>query len=259
MKLMKAILICLGAGLLLATAPFAGATTVNFTTGTSSDGTMGNSLCYNSSGASTACNGNQFLTVTAWGVTGGAGNDTTFQQGALGHYAGTNLGLGVCNQIEGVGCSSPQHEVDNSGHLDFVLFTFNSSVNAAQVVLNPVCDCGFTDSTYYTGNLSGSISGKSLSQLGGLGLSGPTSQPGGNSQQTVTISGIAGGVNSILIGADVNPNAPHFNQDFFKIGSITYTPGSSVPEPGSLTSLGLGLGLLGWFGKRRMAKRVSQN
>jgi PEP-CTERM motif len=254
---MKAILICLGAGLLLATAPFASATTVNFTTGTSNDGSMGNSLCYTSAGASTSCGGNQvFLTITAWGITGGSGGDTTFQQGALGNYAGTNLGLGVCNQSEGVGCSSPNHEVDNSGHKDFVLFQFSGPITSASVVLNPVCDCGSTDSTYYTGNLSGSISGKSLSQLSGLGLTNTQNRPGGNSQQSFSLSGIAGtGVNTILLGASITGS-----DDYFKIGSISFTtPGSSVPEPGSLTSLGLGLGLLGWFGKRRMAKKASQN
>lgn len=254
---MKAIFICLGLGLCLATAPFASATTVDFTTGSSSDGTMGNSLCYNSAGASTACNGSQFLTVTAWGVTGGAGGATTLQQGALGHYAGTNLGLGVCNQSEGTGCSAPNHEVDNSGHLDFVLFQFNTTVNSASVVLNPVCDCGYTDSTYYTGSATGSISGKSLAQLGTVGFGSASSQSGGNSQQNVGISGISGGVTSILIGADIGGS--HFGDDFFKIGSLTYTTGSGVPEPSSLLSLGLGLCLLSWFGRRRIAKRNSQD
>ena len=254
---MKAIFICLGLGLCLATAPFANATMVDFTTGTSHDGTMGNSLCYNSSGASMNCNGSQFLTVTAWGVTGNGG--TTLAAGALGNYAGSNLGLGVCNAVEGNDCSAPNHEVDNSGHLDFVLFQFSSTVTSASVVLNPVCNCGFTDSTFYTGNLTGTISGKSLASLGTVGLSGPTSQTGGNSQQNVSITGISGGVTSILIGADINPNAPHYQDDFFKIGSLTYSTGSGVPEPSSLTSLGLGLGLLGWFGRRKIAKGISRS
>ncbi len=192
---MKAIFICLGLGLCLTTAPFANATMVDFTTGTSNDGTMGNSLCYNSSGASTACNGSQFLTVTAWGVTGNPNGNTTFQPGALGHYAGSNLGLGVCNAAQGTNCSSPNHEVDNSGHLDFVLFQFSGTVTAASVVLNPVCDCGFTDSTYYTGSATGTISGKSLATLGTVGFgSASPARTGGNSQQSVTITGISSGM-----------------------------------------------------------------
>ncbi len=255
---MKGILLGLGLGLCFATAPFASAATIDFTTGSSSSGTMGNSLCYNSAGASTACNGSQFLTVTAWGVTGGAGGNTTFDTAALGHYAGSNLGLGVCNQSEGAGCSAPNHEVDNSGHLDFVLFQFSSTITSASVILNPVCNCGYTDSTYYTGSLTGSISGKSLAQLGTVGLNSSSSQSGGNSQQNLGISGISGGVTSILLGADIA--GPHFGSDYFKIGSLTFTPGSSVPEPSSLMSLGIGLGLLTWAGyRRKIATRGSQD
>ena len=254
---MKAIIFCWGLGLGLATAPFAIAATIDFTTGSSSSGSMGNSLCYNSAGASAACNGSQFLTVSAWGLTGGAGGNTTLDIAALGHYAGTNLGLGVCNQSEGTGCSAPNHEVDNSGHLDFVLFQFSSAITSASVILNPVCNCGYTDSTYYTGNLSGTIFGKSLAQLSTVGFNSTSSQSGGNSQQNLGIGGIGGGVTSILLGADIA--GPHFGQDYFKIGSLTYTPGSSVPEPSSLMSLGIGLGLLTWVGHRRkIAKRTSQ-
>jgi hypothetical protein len=243
----------------MAIAPLASATTVtaNFTLGSSSAGTMGNSLCYNSAGTSTACNGSQFLTITAWGVTGGTGGNTTLQQGALGLYAGTNLGLGVCNQSEGNNCSSPQHEVDNSGHLDFVLFKFNSAINSASVVLNPVCNCGYTDSTYYTATAAGSISGLSLSQLSTAGFSAGVNRTGGNSQQNFSLSGV-GGTTAILLGADVDPTAPHYGDDYFKIGSLTWTTPTGVPEPGSLTSLGLGLGLLGWFGRRKITKKSSQ-
>ena len=254
---MKALLTCLGLGVCLLTAPFASAATIDFTTGSSTDGNENpaNSLCYSAAGASTACNGSQFLTVTAWGVTGGSGGNSTLVQAALGRYAGANLGLGVCNQSEGNGCDAPNHEVDNSGHLDFVLFTFSSAVKSASVVLNPVCDC-YTDSTYFVGNAITSISGKTLAGLTSDGFAAGVNTPGGKSQQSLSLTGPAGGETSILVGADVAGS--HFGQDFFKIGSITYTTSSSVPEPGSLTSLGLGLGLLGWFGRRKIAKKYSQ-
>ncbi|MDP8989245.1 MAG: PEP-CTERM sorting domain-containing protein, partial [Acidobacteriota bacterium] len=146
-------------------------------------------------------------------------------------------------------------EVDNSGHMDFVLFQFSSAINSASVVLNPVCNCGYTDSTYYTGNLTGTIAGLSLAQLSSVGLYSTESQSGGNTQQNVGISGISGGVTSILLGADTA--GPHFGSDYFKIGSLTYTTGSSVPEPSSLLSLGGGLGLLAWLSRRKIAKRTS--
>jgi len=247
---MKATLTGLGFVLCFAIAPFASATTVNFTTGSTNAGTMGNSLCYTAGGAATSCNGSQFLMITAWGITGGAGGDTTFAQGALGHYAGTDLGLGVCNQDEGVNCNPPNHEVDNSGHDDFVLFQFNTPVSNATVVLNPVCNCGYTDSTYYTGTGSAAISGLSLAQLSTVGFGSGTNRNGGNSQQTFTLSG--SGYTSILLGADVA--GPHFGDDYFKIGSLTWTTGNEppgTPEPSSVISLGTGLGLLVCWARRK--------
>jgi hypothetical protein len=243
---MKTILNCLSVGLFLTVAPFASATTANFTIDGSSAGSFGNSLCYSSAGTSTACNGSQFLTITAWGLTG-SGN-TTLQTAALGRYGPGNYGLGVCNQSEGSGCSSPNHEVDNAGSKDFVLFQFSSAINSASVVLNPVCDC-YTDSTYYVG--VGSVSGKTLAQLGVS-----VSQDGGKSQQNFALNGV-NGATSILLGASILTDST--GVDYFKIGSLTWTTPTNVPEPSSLMSLGLGLGLLTWVGyRRKIATRNSQ-
>lgn len=233
--------------LCLVISALASASTINFTAGSSTTGSIGNSLCYTAAGAAASCNGNQFVTITAWGITGGAGGNTTLAEAALGKYAGPNLGLGVCNQNEGTNCSTPNHEVDNSGRLDFILFQFRTMVAAASVVLNPVCNCGYTDSTYYLGTGSAAISGLSLSQLGTVGFGSATNRSGDNSQQSFAFGG--SGVTSILLGADTG--GPHFGDDYFKIGSLTYTAGASQPTPEPLSAALVGCGLIGMYLVRR--------
>jgi hypothetical protein len=160
----------------------------------------------------------------------------TFSDAALGEYAGTNLGLGVCNSTElAAGCSAPQHEVDDNGQYDFVLFSFSQPVNSITIVLNPVCDCN-TDATYYLN--TGSPSGKTLLQLG---TATNVTETAPDTQQTITISGL-NGATSILFGASTSGS-----DNYFKIGSLSVMEGTATPEPATLLLSGValvGLGLM---------------
>ena len=89
--------------------------TFNFATGAApnSKGIDGNSLQFISGGVT--------VTATAW-----TWNNSQFNNSALGWWS---AGLGVCNDGEFSGCNSPEHQVDNDGGKDFVLFQFAAPVN----------------------------------------------------------------------------------------------------------------------------------
>ncbi|MGH9354229.1 MAG: PEP-CTERM sorting domain-containing protein, partial [Terriglobia bacterium] len=183
---------------------------------------------------------------------------------ALGQYS--SYGLGVCDAAEIAGqggCQSPNHAVDNSGHLDFILFEFNSSVDAVRVKLNTFGESLDTDATYYVGDLADTnLTGKTLTDLEALFTTGPvndlTSDPGNRS---LTLTGVSDGVTSVLIGADIdNPEfSPH---DYFKVQKLSVDLGGGgggglgdVPEPGTLLLTGTVLAALGLLRLRRSQTR----
>ncbi len=165
--------------------------------------------------------------------------------------------MGVCNDAEAPGCAAPQHQIDNSGQIDYVLFFFNGLVDPLQIRLN-VTDSSLPDSDveYYLGTFLGSpnLAGKTLAQLAGLGFGAVNvdAPAGNNGDRTVDLAGNSL-VNAMLIGARSTSN-----NDGFKLKWVTanYTPSndSTVPEPSTylLISSGLvGLGLL----RRRAARQ----
>ncbi len=178
------------------------------------------------------------VTATAWSLTGNSG--TTFQTATLGQYSG--LGLGVCNQDElsaRGGCQAPQHEVDNNGQLDFVLFTFSQAVTSVSIVVDPVCFCD-DDASYHAGN-GISPNGDTLAQIGSF-----TTIPGAfDTTHTDVLTIPVGGVTSVLFGASISGN-----DDYFKIESVTATV-AQAPEPASFTLLGGALVALGFVGRKR--------
>src|ERR1044072_5436144 len=91
--------------------------------GSGGAGTLGNSIVFNTSAPS----GGPSVTATAWYI------DTNglFQKGTLGQWG---AGLGVCSSGETCG-TPPEHQVDNSGFKEFVLFTFSSPVDPSTVHL----------------------------------------------------------------------------------------------------------------------------
>ena len=187
------------------------------------------------------------VTATAWSVTGN--DNTTFQTATLGQYSG--LGLGVCNQeelaVQG-GCTAPQHEVDDNGQFDFVLFQFSTAVTSVSITIDPVCDCN-TDASYYAGNGLNPF-GKTLTQLGTATTSNETTA---DTTRTVTLTGLGGGVTSVLFGASILGN-----DDYFKIESLSVTEAtttSTTPEPATYGLAGIALIGLGVMGRKRQGTR----
>ena len=194
----------------------------------------------------TYTSGGVTVTVTAWGLTGNS--DTTFQNANLGQYSG--LGLGVCDKIETLNCSSPNHQVDNAIAYDFVLFQFSSAVTPLTVTIQPYGTWD-RDVTYYTGNAASglNLNGVTLAGLSGLGLTNVQNDDSSVSSNARTVNLISGGVNSILFGARVGGDN---YADYFKIAGLT---GSVTAAPEPATSAFTGAALMGLAALARRLNR----
>ena len=231
-----------GAGLaigLFALAPPASADTITFDFtsalqgGAFGAGSSGNTRTYSSGGIT--------VTVTGWGYTFGT-TDSALQAAALGKWS---PGLGVCNNTED--CEDPQHQVDNVGADDWVLFLFSAPVDVTSVRIDPsgVYD---RDASYFLGNTANplNLNGVTYAGLAGLGFGGVQNDSSfaDSAFRDVAING--GFVNAMLFGGFLNGED---QDDRFKIKSLTAT--TAVPEPASIMLMLGGAGILGRMRRRR--------
>jgi hypothetical protein len=203
--------------------------------GTNSGSSYGNVRTFTSGGVT--------VTVTAWGLTGGFSN-TTFENARLGQWSG--FGMGVCNREEGgVNCDSPEHQADNVGRYDFVLFQFSTPVDPLSITINPFGTYD-RDVSYWTGNTASglNLSGLSIGSLAGLGFGGKIDDTTSASGNPRTVDLTSGAVNSVFFGAQYGAGDL---DDRFKIESMSV---NAVPEPATLSLLGGALLALGVYRRR---------
>jgi hypothetical protein len=124
-----------------------------------------------------------------------------FVKADLGWY--NTLGLASCNNTgEGAGCSNPEHQVDNNGSYDFVLFVFNGTVDPTSILINPY-GTYHRDITYWVGNLGVNLSTLNLGTLG-LGARMWDDSTASDNPRSVNLLGGTG--NALLIAARLPGN-----------------------------------------------------
>lgn len=183
------------------------------------------------------------VTVTGWSLTGNGG--TTFQTSQLGQFS---TGLGTCNQVEGANCDSPDHQVDNVGSYDFVLFQFSTPLEMASITIDPFAPSDTDrDVSYWEGSASNplNLTNKTVANLTGLGFGSIVNVSNSASLNAITVP-LNGStyVNSLLFGAQYGQGDL---DDYFKISGLSAT---TAPEPASFVLMGAGLVGLGFIRKR---------
>jgi hypothetical protein len=206
--------------------------TWNFT-GSGVGGGVGNSILFTNGTPS----GGPTVKATAWYIDASG----LFQAAAIGRYS---HGLGVC--YPGEDCSNPNHQTDNSGFDDFILFEYSAPVDPTTVRITTTSSSSSqrdSDVSFWLGGTGSAqnlnLAGTSVAGLAGLGFGGHTPDDGGilaqNGYRDVSIPPNGAFVNKMLFGSRYGQS-----NDFFKITSMvgSFNGGGAVPEPSSVVLLG---------------------
>lgn len=172
-----------------------------------------------------------------------ATNPDTITAAQTTQFGANNIGLGVCST--GENCTFNEWQIDNNGQDEFLLFTFSSPVNIANIVIHQTTITADSDTAWYA--QAASATTPSLAWFNQNVTNGPTLDPGDS--RTITIN--ANSVQTLLFGAPSNSG----NNDYFKLFSIDVTSARTTPEPGSMVLLGSGLLGLGVVARRRAVRK----
>ena len=194
-------------------------------------------------------NGAGSVTVTAFAVGTAAG--AQYAAASIGGYGASGLGV-----TSGGESGSPQHAVDNADRTDALLLNFGSqSVDLDAATIGWKSGDADISLFRYTGSAPPTIAGLSIAGLAGAGwtLVGNYADLAENINKTVNTSNTSSswwlvsaynsnfGTTTSDGGAITGVGTVGNGNDFFKFLSVTGTPTSKVPEPGSLALFGLGL------------------
>ena len=204
---------------------------------------------YSTSGSSygnqlTYSHGVETLQVSAWANTAVApanGFETAY-------IRDFSTGLGVCNREEGnisscINGGGANHQVDNVGQQDLVLFLLDSPQAMQSLTIDPNGTWD-RDVSFWVGNVSTGMTlvGSTFANLGALGFGSQVNSlnSASNAALTISLGGYMG--NALLVGglfpADGSP-------DRFKIRSLVTTTGISVvPVPAGAWLLVSAFGVL---------------
>ncbi|MCW2381110.1 MULTISPECIES: PEPxxWA-CTERM sorting domain-containing protein [unclassified Sphingobium] len=209
----------------------ASAATFLLTSGSNSDGSIGNVRTY------TGSDGTK-LEVTAYSL-----NDTTLSKAAVGAYT---PGLGVLN-----GPNDDSHTVDNNGYTDILVFQFDKMVTVDKIGL---VSFGDTDINYAIGSTNVAFNStftianySTFTSLFGTSIY--SSGNGQDQNRDINPNNLSG--NLFYVAAAFNDRQ---SNDSFKVNGITYAvtqTSAPVPEPATWGMMICGLAVTGYAMRRR--------
>lgn len=220
--------------ILIVSAPSTHAGLIDFTSGSITGSSNGNFFQATDDGVT--------MTLTGWGIGGGAG--PTFSEAQIRLWS---TGMGNCNQGEGTNCSNPLHTADNAGQLDVFFMTFSQPVFPEMASITAWASD--YDVSFWAGtDASFDIDGMTVADLGAQ----LNSDFGGNatvgvSTRNVDLTEINLDVRWLAFGARVDGDS---RDDRFKFKSLAFSV-TQVPEPGALALLLAGGLAVGALGRRR--------